>query len=303
MIKYNETYSINDGQGTIVFKDAGNNKVEATYEIKGNKVPGNVSGKLEGNILKSIFQVNEAKGLMDFTFSENGFEAKWKKGIEEGPMKGKWTGSLKSVGNKTENTIKPEKEETVIEKPKVVDQQLLAKEQELKQLEATLLQKQKELEAKAAELDTKAAIPTPTVVPPSPPEVVHKIVTIKITNVTKIKHRAEDWRWPTYNFNLKYKNLPDVVGESLFYTVKYEVYRNYKVNKSTIMGLFDRGYSEVIDTFIPVECDEISVWKFQDLISTIYDIRPTHYNKIYTNHPNPKSDKAYSFKISIVSIE
>jgi len=52
MIKFNEPYSINDGQGTIIFKDSGNNKVEATYEIKGNKVPGNVSGKLEGNILK-----------------------------------------------------------------------------------------------------------------------------------------------------------------------------------------------------------------------------------------------------------
>jgi hypothetical protein len=303
MIKFNETYSINNGQGTIVFKDLGNNSVEATYEIKGNKVPGIINGKVDNGNLKAIYQVNEAKGLMDFTFSENGFEAKWKKGVEEGPMKGKWTGSLNSVGNTNETTIKPKKEETVIEKPKVVDQQLTAKEQELKQLKATLLQKQKELDSKAAELEAKAAIPTPKIVTPVAPEVIHKIVTIKITNVTKIKHRSEDWTWPTYNFDLKFKNLPDVVGESLFYTVKYEVYRNYKVNKSIIMGLFDRGYSEVIDTFIPVECDEISVWKFQDLISTIYYIRPTHYNKIYTNHPNPKSDKAYSFKISIVSIE
>jgi hypothetical protein len=309
MIKFNQPYSINDGQGTIVFKDAGNNKVEATYEIKGNKVPGNVSGKFEGSTLKAIYQVNEAKGLMDFTFSENGFEAKWKKGVEEGPMKGKWTGSINSVGNTIETTIKPKKEETVIEKPKVVDQKLLAKEQELKQLEATLLQKQKELEAKAAELEAKAAIPTPTVVTPpkviipTPSKVTHKIVSIKITNVTKLKPLPADKYWSGGAGSYKISDLPRV-GESAYYTVKYEVHKNYKVNKSTILGLFDQGYSEVTDTFIPIKCaDGVTVDEFQDLILKIHEYRPTHYNAVSTYHPNPKSDINYSFKISIVSIE
>ena len=49
----------------------GNNSVEATYEIKGNKVPGIINGKVDNGNLKAIYQVNEAKGLMNFTFSEN----------------------------------------------------------------------------------------------------------------------------------------------------------------------------------------------------------------------------------------
>ena len=299
MIKYNETYSINDGQGTIVFKDAGNSKVEATYEIKGNKVPGNVSGKLEGNILKSIYQVNEAKGLMDFTFSENGFEAKWKKGVEEGPMKGKWTGSIKSVGNTIETTIKPKKEETIIEKPKVVDQQLLAKEQELKQLEATLLQKQKELEA-------KAAIPTPTVV--LPPKVVpltkvYKTVTVKISNVTKIKSGYAD----TSKVHLIVHKLPQT-GNSDYYTLKYEILQeNYKLTKGVLLDLFSQGYTWIEETFelIKVYKDD-SVFKIIDFNRLIHKIKSNNLSfslMDLSSGNRPHISGKYSFKISIISIE
>lgn len=299
MIKFNETYSINDGQGTIVFKDAGNNKVEATYEIKGNKVPGNVSGKLEGNILKSIFQVNEAKGLMDFSFSENGFEAKWKKGVEEGPMKGKWTGSLKSVGNITENTIKPKKEESVIEKPKVVDQQLLAKEQDLKQLEATLLQKQKELEA-------KAAIPSPTVVTPPkvvPPTKVYKTVTVKISNVTKIKSGYAD----TSKVHLIVHKLPQT-GNSDYYTLKYEILQeNYKLTKGVLLDLFSQGYTWIEETFelIKVYKDD-SVFKIIDFNRLIHKIKSNNLSfslMDLSSGNRPYISGKYSFKISIISIE
>jgi len=199
---------------------------------------------------------------MDFTFSENGFEAKWKKGVEEGPMKGKWTGSLKSVGNITENTIKPEKEETVIEKSKVVDQQLLTKEQELKQLEATLLQKQKELEAKAAELEAKAAIPTPTVVTPPkvvPPSKVYKTVTVKISNVTKIKSGYADTR----KVHLIVHKLPQT-GNSDYYTLKYEMLQeNYKLTKGFLLDLFSQGYTVIDGKF-----DLIKVYKDDSDFST-----------------------------------
>ena len=96
MIKLNEEYSINSGQGTIVFTEENKGTVNAAYEIQGNKGKGEINGTLENNILSGTFHVDSAAGLIDFTFTENGFDAKWKQGIEPGPMKGKWTGSLKS---------------------------------------------------------------------------------------------------------------------------------------------------------------------------------------------------------------
>jgi hypothetical protein len=96
MIKLNEEYSINSGQGTIVFTEGNKGTVNAEYEIQGNKGKGKINGTLENNILSGTFHVDSAAGLIEFTFTENGFDAKWKQGIEPGPMKGKWTGSLKS---------------------------------------------------------------------------------------------------------------------------------------------------------------------------------------------------------------
>ena len=37
MIKLNEKYSINNGQGTIVFTEGKRETINAEYEIKGNK--------------------------------------------------------------------------------------------------------------------------------------------------------------------------------------------------------------------------------------------------------------------------
>jgi len=96
MIKLNEEYSINSGQGTIVFTEGNKETVNAEYEIKGNKGKGKINGTLQKNVLTGTFHVDSAAGLIEFTFTENGFDAKWKQGIEPGPMKGKWTGSLKS---------------------------------------------------------------------------------------------------------------------------------------------------------------------------------------------------------------
>jgi hypothetical protein len=105
MIKLNEEYSINNGQGTIVFTEGNKGTVNAEYEIQGNKGKGKINGTLENNILSGTFHVDSAVGLIEFTFTKNGFDAKWKQGIEPGPMKGKWTGSLKSqsVNNQSIN--------------------------------------------------------------------------------------------------------------------------------------------------------------------------------------------------------
>ena len=103
MIKLNEEYSINNGQGTIVFTEGNRGTVNAEYEIKGNKGKGKINGTLENEILKATFHVDAAAGLIEFTFIENGFDAKWKQGIEPGPMKGKWTGSMKSQSDNSQS--------------------------------------------------------------------------------------------------------------------------------------------------------------------------------------------------------
>ena len=100
MIKLKEEYSINNGQGTIVFTEGKKGTVNALYTIAGNKSEGKINGTLDGNVFKGTFHVDAAAGLIEFTFSEDGFDAKWKQGIEPGPMRGKWEGKL--VSSKTE---------------------------------------------------------------------------------------------------------------------------------------------------------------------------------------------------------
>ena len=56
MIKLNEEYSINNGQGTIVFTEGNKVIVNAEYEIKGNKGKGKINGTLQNNVLTGTFQ-------------------------------------------------------------------------------------------------------------------------------------------------------------------------------------------------------------------------------------------------------
>jgi hypothetical protein len=43
-----------------------------------------------------------AVGLIELTFNENGFEGKWKNGLEPGPMRGKWNGTIEKEVEKDE---------------------------------------------------------------------------------------------------------------------------------------------------------------------------------------------------------
>lgn len=101
MIKFNETYSINDGQDSIVFTEGKANTISGKYNS------GTLTGNLDGNLLKATYhnQKNNSAGLIEFEFNENGFIAKWKQGLEEGPMRGKWQGKLISSNSdiKTES--------------------------------------------------------------------------------------------------------------------------------------------------------------------------------------------------------
>jgi hypothetical protein len=95
MLKIGEAYSINNGQGSIVFTEGNKGTINALYTIKGNKGEGKINGTLDGNVLKGTFHVDAAAGLIEFTFREDGFDAKWKQGLEPGPMRGKWVGDFK----------------------------------------------------------------------------------------------------------------------------------------------------------------------------------------------------------------
>jgi len=104
MLKFNENYSINNGEGSIIFSEGKKGTVNATYEIKGKKDTGTINGTLDGNILKGTYhnKIGNSTGLIEFTFNETGFDAKWKQGLEPGPMRGKWKGALSAETRKEE---------------------------------------------------------------------------------------------------------------------------------------------------------------------------------------------------------
>ena len=90
MIQLDATYTFDNGSKSIVFSEGKKGTITGTYN------EGNINGTLQENVLTATFhntKVN-ATGLIEITFFENGFDAKWKQGIEPGPMKGKWEGQL-----------------------------------------------------------------------------------------------------------------------------------------------------------------------------------------------------------------
>lgn len=129
-MELNKKYSLNNGKGYIIFSEGNENTINAEYEIKGNKSKGTFNGTLEKNILNGTFLVDGVAGLMEFTFSENGFEAKWKKGIEPGPMKGEWKGVLDSENESKIIKKSKEKTEKVVETSKIESQQKIITEKE-----------------------------------------------------------------------------------------------------------------------------------------------------------------------------
>lgn len=95
MIKLNTPYTIENGD-KVTFTEGKKGTINGTYS------DATLTGTLEGNLLKATFhnkKVN-ATGLMEITFHENGFDAKWKQGLEPGPMRGKWNGLLQGASSK-----------------------------------------------------------------------------------------------------------------------------------------------------------------------------------------------------------
>jgi len=96
-MKFNQSYTVNKGQESIVFKKGKGNTIIGVYN------EGTLTGTIEGDVLKAKFHNKKTNGagLIEFEFNENGFIAKWKQGLEEGPMRGKWNGKLSDSGNNT----------------------------------------------------------------------------------------------------------------------------------------------------------------------------------------------------------
>jgi hypothetical protein len=90
MIQYDKDYVINGDDGKVTFSKINKNIVAAIY------FRGTITAKWDGDILKGKFYdaVGNGYGLIEFKFNENGFDGKWKGGLEEGPMKGKWDGKI-----------------------------------------------------------------------------------------------------------------------------------------------------------------------------------------------------------------
>lgn len=109
MIKFNESYLINDGQESIVFTEGKSNSISGKYNS------GTLTGNFEHNLLKAAYHNHKTNtaGLIEIEFNGNGFIGKWKQGLEPGPMKGKWVGILQissqeiagSINNSTQEFI------------------------------------------------------------------------------------------------------------------------------------------------------------------------------------------------------
>jgi hypothetical protein len=73
---------------------------ELTLNINGTEASGNyqkngvLKGQFINNIFKGQWENKGIEGLVEFTIIGNSLEGNWKKGLEPGPMKGKWEGQL-----------------------------------------------------------------------------------------------------------------------------------------------------------------------------------------------------------------
>lgn len=78
MIQLNTVYSIDNGANSIIFTEGKKDSITGTHN------EGTFTGFIERNVLKGTFhntKVN-ATGLVEVTFHESGFDAKWKNGME-----------------------------------------------------------------------------------------------------------------------------------------------------------------------------------------------------------------------------
>lgn len=104
MIQFGKAYSYSKGKGSITFQQEADGRVSATYTIYNET--GTLIGNLSGSVLEATFDTASMGkvGLINFTFVENGFTAKWKTGLTPGPMRGLWiTDNLSAEAGKADS--------------------------------------------------------------------------------------------------------------------------------------------------------------------------------------------------------
>jgi hypothetical protein len=92
MLKFNTPYLIENEEDQVTFSEGKGGTINGIYN------DGTLTGTLQGNILYATFHNKKVNvvGLMEISFQENGFDAKWKSGLESGLMKGKWKGTIEN---------------------------------------------------------------------------------------------------------------------------------------------------------------------------------------------------------------
>lgn len=90
MIKVNTPYKLKQGQDSVTFVEVTSGMYSGTY------MNGSLTGVLKDNVLVATFNNTAVNisGIMELTFNVNGFEGRWKKGLEPGELKQKWNGVL-----------------------------------------------------------------------------------------------------------------------------------------------------------------------------------------------------------------
>ena len=82
---------------------------ELTLNINGTAATGTYqeNGTLKGEFINNTFkgqwENKGLEGLVEFTITDDKLEGNWKKGLEPGPMKGKWEGKLVDTISSNEN--------------------------------------------------------------------------------------------------------------------------------------------------------------------------------------------------------
>ena len=76
-------------------------KCTGTYQKNGR-----FSGTINGDLVKATWTNEGKEGLIELDLSDNKLVGKWKQGLEEGPMRGKWQGIL--IGDDVASTKKDE---------------------------------------------------------------------------------------------------------------------------------------------------------------------------------------------------
>jgi hypothetical protein len=141
MIKFNTPYTIENGD-TVVFTEGKKGTINGTY------TDATLTGSFDGEVLKATFHNKKvsAIGLMEIIFHEDGFDAKWKSGLEPGPMRGKWEGRIENL-----NELKSEKLEVLFDFELAIKNGMYSFVNGLKKFESQLTEYDEEMQSKIAE--------------------------------------------------------------------------------------------------------------------------------------------------------